>query len=185
MGDALDVYLTEYKCLKDEQRARIDTRDKHVGTMLTVVAAITYFSLGGPVFSFSAEASLRHVALFLLPPAGFFLGGVYLGNDEKVSQMRRYLRRNLTVEMECYLEASGLLGWEVVHRAGRYRCYWKIMQSVRTFLLFCAPGITAIIIYWAVTPVVTPLFTVISIVEVIMLLLLIVEILQYMDIARD
>lgn len=173
---ALEVHLAEYNRLKDEQRARITARDNLVYVMLTVVAAIAFFSFGG--------ASARHAALFLLPPAGYILGWVYVINDWKVSDIGRYVRTELAAAVNSCAESSGLLAWEAIHRRCVCRRYRKLLQMVTDLLVFCAPGYVAIAVYWLVAPA-TALFVVVSCVEIMGLGLLAVEIIRHGEISSD
>lgn len=170
----LAVHLAEYASLKDEQRARIIARDNLLYVMLTVVAAIGFFALSG---------SPRHVALLLLPPAGFVLGWVYLINDWKVSDLGRYFRTELAVTLAHCTSTSGLLAWEACHRQCSRRRYRKFVQMVTDLMVFCVPGLVAITVYWVNAPT-GALFTAISCVEIISLCLLAVEIIRQVDISE-
>jgi hypothetical protein len=81
-----EIYLAEYKQLKDEQRARIGVRDNLIYATFTALAAVAVFAFGG--------VSPRYPALLLLPPACIVLGWTYLSNDRKVSDMENTYEPN-------------------------------------------------------------------------------------------
>ena len=143
MDDELSVghlLLHEYKKLKDEQLARIGTRDNLIYVNLASLAAVTAASLQAEVPAF----------LLLIPPVCLVLGWTYLANDEKISAIGRHIRTVLAPQLETFLRTDvRLLTWEIQHRADRRRRLRKIVQLVIDQVTFCAPAMVAVVAYVA------------------------------------
>lgn len=137
----LEVYLTEYKELKNEQIQRIGLRDNIVYATLAAAAA---------VFAFVMSKQVDPIALLGLAPATFVLGWIHLNNDVKSCAIGRYLRCTLRNRIHKLTgsEYPGILGWEIEVRSGRQRPWRKLMDCTASILAFAFPGFLALWIYW-------------------------------------
>ena len=137
----IDINLSEFQKLKDEQIARIAFRDN-----------LIYVTLGvfGAIVSFALTDESRHPALLVLPLVSLVLGWTYLVNDEKVSAIGKYIRHDLSDRLHMLLGASGatpLLGWEVAHRDDKDRKSRKRRQCVVDQLTFVGSGAVGLSTY--------------------------------------
>ena len=169
------LIITEYKAIKAEQQLRIGFRDNLIYATLASLATIIAAAL-----HFQDHAKL----LLLLPPALFILGWTYLVNDEKVTAIGRYIRRDLAPRLKELTGAdSPVFGWEGAHRDDRYRVSRKYLQLGVDLATFCLPALLAVIAYWIVGPI-TPLFMALSLVEFGAISVLVVQIIIYADLAK-
>lgn len=131
----LQVYLQEYGKLKDEQIMRIRFRDGMIPLALAAIGALVPFALTKVEYE---------PALLLVPLICVILGWLYAVNDEKVTQLGEYLRRDFTERLARLLGTAPdavLLGWEVAHRSDLRRRERKRIQLVVDILAFVAPGV--------------------------------------------
>ncbi|WP_203716078.1 hypothetical protein [Asanoa siamensis] len=163
------LWLVEYERLKDEQKTRIGFRDNLVYATLAAMAGVIAATL-----SAKGHANL----LLLLPPVSTVLGWTYLVNDEKVSAIGRYVDDVLRPRLA--KGAEDVFGWEVAHRADRRRRSRKLMQLAVDLGTFCAPALSAIVVYWVNGPW-TAAFLAVSAVECAVVLALAVQIVGYAD----
>jgi hypothetical protein len=131
----MSLLVLEYEQLKEEQRARIGTRDNLVyltiGTLALIVGAVVQ------------SGSSRF--LLLIPPVCITLGWTYLVNDDRVSAIGSYLRDVLGPEVTRLSAAEvELFGWERRHREEPGRRVRKAYQLAVELLLFCGTAVTAL-----------------------------------------
>ncbi|MFC7534173.1 hypothetical protein [Actinoplanes sp. GCM10030250] len=167
---ASQLLLAEYERLKEEQKVRIGFRDNLIYATLASMAGVIAAAL-----SAKGHANL----LLLLPPVTTLLGWTYLVNDEKVSAIGRYIRDDLGSRLAATVN-TGVFGWEIAHRSDPRRRTRKVLQLAVDLGGFCAPALTAIVIYWANGPLRWP-FVVVSIIEAAAVCGLAVEIIRYAD----
>ncbi|MEU8080309.1 hypothetical protein AB0B31_33240 [Catellatospora citrea] len=169
------MLVLEYKQLKQEQLARINTRDNLIYVTLASLAAV-------------AAATLQidmAALLLLLPPACLILGWTYLVNDQKVSAIGLHLRTVVIPRIhELMSPEFALFTWENLHRADRRRLVRKSGQLAIDLTTFCAPAIVAIVIHAVVARPSVP-FVAVSVVEVVATLLLGWAIVDNADLSRD
>jgi len=136
----LHVYLNEYRKLKDEQIARIVMREH-----------LVYVTLGvfGGVSSYALLHEDQHYAFLVIPWVCLILGWTYLMSDEKVSAIGRYIREELTKELEKLTGADThlLLRWEVVHRDDELRMIRKVFQLIMDEITFVISGVIALVAF--------------------------------------
>jgi hypothetical protein len=86
--------IQEYIKIRDEQTRRIGFRDN-----------ILYVTLGliGLVVSFSLKDTAYYYGFFLIPWVTLILGWTYVVNDEKISSIGRYFRKNLATQISSEL----------------------------------------------------------------------------------
>lgn len=141
----IEIKLSEYEKLKDEQISRIGFRDNLLYVTLTVYGALAAYSL--------ADSS-RYQALLVLPWICIILGWTYLVNDEKITAIGSYIKKDLT-ESLTQLTANDVNGasfkWESAHRNYSRRKRRKYEQLVVDLSAFVIPGIIAIVGYWSIT----------------------------------
>jgi hypothetical protein len=181
MGDkdsTLEVLLAEYNCLKAEQAQRIGFRDN-----------LLYVTLGvfGAVVSFAVSDASNYYALLVIPWVCLILGWTYVVNDEKISSIGRYIRYKLVDKVKehtGYGDLETLFGWEIAHRSDRHRMRRKIQQLIVDEITFVASGIIALGAFWflAANPPVG--VTILSWVELLLLIALGVETYIYADLGE-
>ncbi len=174
----IDINLTEFQKLKDEQIARIGFRDNLVYVTLGVLGAIVSFAL--------TEAS-RYSALLVLPFVSFVLGWTYLVNDERVSAIGRYIRRDLSDRVRALVpaqEAEHLFGWEIAHRGDKDRKARKCRQFLVDELTFVGSGAVGLFTYWILEPSPAWPACLASSLGVVMLIWIAVDIFRFADFAK-
>lgn len=127
-----DVFALEYGHLKEEQRARIATRDNLVYTTLAAQA----------VLAGTALTTGRPAVLLLVPLVCVVLGWTRLLNDLKITHIRRYIDDVLRPRLQVRA-AEPVLEWEAVHRLGRQYRLQKTGQIVVDLLLYAVPAVAA------------------------------------------
>lgn len=135
---ANEMALAEYKQIKGEQVARINTRDNLIYVTLVAIA-------GGLAVPHAAHSQGY---LLLAPAAAFVLGWTYLANDNMISAIGRYVREN---------PALAAMGWEHDHRADKRRTSRKAIQLAVDLAMFCGSGVVALAAFWSALPQPTPL----------------------------
>ncbi|WP_329571734.1 hypothetical protein [Kitasatospora sp. NBC_01266] len=165
------LLLAEYDKMKDEQKARIGTRDKILYATFVALFSVVVTTVQG-----------RHTSLLLiLPGATSVLGWTYLMNDQKISAIGRYIRTDLGPRLSALAGAEhNLFGWEVAHRRDRHRTQRKIIQCAVDLSVFTAIPLAAVIAYWCnATSSTMPLL--ISFVETVAILVLSAQIVRYAE----
>jgi len=177
-SETLNVLLTEYGKVKDEQIHRIGFRDNLLYVNLATV---------GGIVSLSVSNASNITALLLIPWASLILGWTYLVNDEKISALGRYVRSNLDerIRKEINSSEAQILGWEIQHRSDDRRRQRKILQLLIDEIAFCLSSLAAIGLYFMldVTPH-PPLLLLIIVVESVLILVLAYQIAFYADFGR-
>ncbi len=114
----LQVYLNEYRKLKDEQIARIIMREHLVYVTLGVFGGVSSYALHED----------QHYAFLVIPWVCLILGWLHSITNEKVSFLGKYIRLELSEKLEKLTSAGtpSLLGWEVAHRSDKHRMMRKI-----------------------------------------------------------
>jgi len=141
MNDNLSIILLEYEKLKEEQISRISTRD-----------SLIYITLGifGAIFSFSVLNNQYLYSLLIIPVVSFVLGWVYITNDEKISNIGKYIREDLfkAIKEEApNIKDDYLLHWEIKHRSDELRIFRKITQFFVDLTTFSASSFASIAIF--------------------------------------
>ncbi len=137
-----NILLSEYNTLKSEQLARIKTRDNLIYISLSIFGAIFSYAM--------SEKGDHTIALLVLPMLSFVLAWTYIVNDEKISQIGKYIRKELACKLKEYAEESGegIFGWEPYHRLDNGRASRKILQTAVDLMAFALPSIISIVIYY-------------------------------------
>lgn len=134
-----EALLAEYKELKQEQRMRMTSRDNLGYWIFPALAVIGGVALSGPG---------REPLLPLVPLVCIALGWAYLGNDTKVTQIGDYIHTELAPALGEPDEAAPF-GWETYYRVTPLRTVTKVIHPVVQLMIFCAPGLAALIILFA------------------------------------
>ena len=140
---ALQVLLQEYTSLKTEQGARIGFRDNLLYTTIGAVGAIASVALGG--FS-NGGGPVRH-AFLLVPWVTVILGWTYLANDEKITRIRKYIRKSLAPRIEKLIGAETkkfAFAWENFHLGDEQRDKRKGVQLAIDLWAFVISGFGAV-----------------------------------------
>ena len=135
---ALEIYRVEYEKLKAEQTQRIQFRDNLLIAHLTVVGAVIGFIVANGANHLIAYAYL------IIPWTSSVIGWTYLNNDMLISNIRDYLRDQLSPLLEKDLGVKQPFGWE--HQVGSKRL-WVIRKAVQTIMdtaTFSIPALGAL-----------------------------------------
>jgi len=162
----------EYTKLKDEQLARIGYRDNMVYLSLVAI---------GAVYSFALADSSHYFTFLVLPWVNIILGWMYIVNDEKVSAIGRYIRTQLIENIENTSNKKIIFNWEIVHRNDKHRIQRKIIQCAVDLLTFPVPGMLSIFAFFYFCGSESRILTIFAIIEIVFLLILIWQFLQYED----
>jgi len=143
----INILLEEYKSLKSEQLARIKTRDTLLYISLSIFGAIFSYVL------FGESSNDKSIVLLTIPTVSFILGWTYVANDEKVSQIGKYIRLDLTTKIQKLMETTenkdiAVFGWEPYHRSDPKRGARKILQVSVDLVAFIVPPIASVVIYF-------------------------------------
>jgi hypothetical protein len=174
----LQVLLAEYDKLKSEQTQRIGFRDN-----------LLYVTLGvfGAVVSFAVSNSSNHYALLVIPWVCLILGWTYVVNDEKISAIGRYIRFKLVDKIKAHTgfdDLETLFGWEIAHRNDQHRQRRKIQQLIVDEITFVVSGIIALAAFWFLVPQPPIGVTILSWVELLLLIVLGIETFVYADLGK-
>ncbi|MFI5671232.1 hypothetical protein [Streptomyces sp. NPDC051704] len=147
----LNLLVTEYQVIKEEQKVRIGFRDNLLYVTLAAVTAVI-------VAAAQAKAALL---LLALPPVCVILGWTYLVNDEKISAIGRYIRTDLAPRLVAGLDAEAangttgprgtnldLFGWERTHRTDARRTSRKLIQCLVDLSTFCLVPLGGLALFW-------------------------------------
>ncbi|MFD4538030.1 hypothetical protein ACFWNL_36500 [Kitasatospora sp. NPDC058397] len=167
------LLLAEYDRVKEEQKTRIGFRDN-----------LLYVTLAAMVTVLIGAAQTRQPALLLaLPAATSILGWTYLANDQKISAIGRYVRTDLGPRLAALAgEHESLFGWESAHRSDGHRKQRKIIQCVVDLTAFAAVPTASLAAFWVYGAGVT-LPIILSVLEVLAIVVLAAQIVQYVDVA--
>lgn len=175
-GNTVLFLIKEYEKLKDEQHKRIEFRDHMI--------YLTLAAIGG-VFSFALEKPDLNVALLVLPFLCVVLGWTYLGNDEKISAIGKYIRTVLITKIKSSDSAdSNLLSdnWEEFLRKDRLRRQRKVFQLFVDLSIFCVSGVVSIISFFVLHSSCHWYFVLTAICELLFILFLTFQFVKYSDI---
>lgn len=122
--------LLEYEKLKDEQSARIQSRDTLLNYNLVSI---------GILASIAATVSRPEVLLLVTPWISMSFGWAYLQHDEKITAIGRYLQR---------IDPSGVFAWEMsVKQVALSKKLHRAATLTVMLLDFTAPCIVGPIIW--------------------------------------
>jgi hypothetical protein len=174
----LEIFFKEYDKLKSEQAQRIGFRDN-----------LLYVTLGvfGGVVSFAVSNPSNYYALLVIPWVCLILGWTYVVNDEKISAIGRYIRYKLVNKVKehtGYGDLETLFGWEIAHRSDKHRKRRKIQQLIVDEITFVFSGIIALSAFWFLVAKPPLGVTILSWVELLLLIVLGVEMFIYSDLAE-
>ncbi|HLP88411.1 MAG TPA: hypothetical protein VK184_07455 [Nostocaceae cyanobacterium] len=174
----LEVIFKEYDKLKSEQAQRIGFRDN-----------LLYVTLGvfGTIISFAASNPSNYYALLVIPWVCLILGWTYVVNDEKISAIGRYIRYQLVdkvIEITGYGDKEILFGWEITHRNDKHRKRRKIQQLIVDEITFVFSGAIALSAFWFLVSQPPLIITILSWLELLLLIVLGVEMFTYADLAE-
>jgi hypothetical protein len=153
-----DLIVIEYEQLKAEQRERIGLRDNLIYVTLAAYAAVSVAAL-----TVQGQAHL----LLVLPFAATLLGWTHLVNDERISEIGRYVRSGLAPRLEAvHPDTAPAFAWEHTHRNDQRRNSRKRIQLAIDLATFNVPALFALALYWVGRPLNGPLLLV-SAVEIV------------------
>jgi hypothetical protein len=143
-----DLALAEYKQIKSEQVARINTRDNLIYVTLVAIAlALTV-----------AHSAHSRGYLLLVPAVAFVLGWTYLANDHMITAIGRWVREN---------PALPGMSWETEHPADKRRVSRKAIQLTVDLVTFTGSALAALIVFWSAPSPQPPLLVLVSAAEAI------------------
>lgn len=135
----LEVYKAEYDRLKAEQTQRIQFRDNLLMAHLTVVGALIGFIVANDKNPFI------HYAYLIIPWTSSIIGWAYLNNDILISNIRDYLRDDLSARLKSCFEVRQPFKWE--HDVGN-TTLWRVRKSVQSMMdaaTFSVPSFGALV----------------------------------------
>ncbi|NER83114.1 MAG: hypothetical protein F6K42_26885 [Leptolyngbya sp. SIO1D8] len=172
----LQVYLSEYEKLKEEQVARIGFRDN--------LLYVTLVLFGG-ILSFSLANKTTISSILVIPCVCIVLGWTYLANDEKITSIGQYIITELAARIEYLTKKnssdSKVFQWEEFNRTRRGRERRKLAQLVVNESAFVLSGFVSIFIYFILESQISLFFLMVSVVEFLLLLVLGVEFIVFAD----
>jgi hypothetical protein len=179
----LNIYLQEYRKLKEEQTQRIGFRDNLLYVTLALFSTVLAFALGDKANPYG---------LLVLPWVSLVLGWTYLVNDQKISAIGRYIRYTLVEKVsesagvadQGFEVVESIFGWEIAHRSDRWRKRRKIEQLIVDEIAFVVSGIVALVAFWILVPQIHLLDHALVWIEFFLLVILAVEIFNYADLAK-
>lgn len=174
----LEIFFKEYDKLKSEQAQRIGFRDN-----------LLYVTLGlfATIISFGVSNGTNYYALLVIPWVCLILGWTYLVNDEKISAIGQYIRHQLVDKVKehtGYNNLETLFGWEIAHRDDKHRKRRKIQQLIVDEITFVFSGMVALSAFWLQVSHPPLAVTILTRVELLLLIVLGVEIFIYADLAK-
>ncbi|MBN3906557.1 MAG: hypothetical protein HWQ35_08355 [Nostoc sp. NMS1] len=174
----LEVIFKEYDKLKSEQAQRIGFRDN-----------LLYVTLGvfGAVVSFAVSNQSNYYALLVIPWVCIILGWTYVVNDEKISAIGKYIRLKLVDKVKehtGYTDLETLFGWEIAHRNDKHRKRRKVQQLIVDEITFVFSGVIALLAFWFLVSQPPLAVTILSWMELLLLIVLGVEMFIYADLAK-
>lgn len=141
----------------------------------------------GGVVSFAVSNPSNYYALLVIPWVCLILGWTYVVNDEKISAIGRYIRYKLVNKVKehtGYGDLETLFGWEIAHRSDKHRKRRKIQQLIVDEITFVFSGIIALSAFWFLVTKPPLGVTILSWVELLLLIVLGVEMFIYADLAE-
>lgn len=171
--------IVEYVKLKDEQNKRIDFRDQMI--------FITLGSIGA-VFSFVIEKPDYITALLVLPFACIVLGWTYLINDERISEIGTYCRKELIPRIErINLDPEQNVGtnWEVFHRTSERRKERKIIQLIMDLCIFCFSAFFSLAAFFYLSKCFSIIHVVLAALQSMFILYMIYQFISYASLSED
>lgn len=174
----LEIFFKEYDKLKSEQAQRIGFRDNLLYVTLGVFGGVVSFALSNPS---------NYYALLVVPWVCLILGWTYVVNDEKISAIGRYIRYKLVDQVKehtGYADLETLFGWEIAHRSDKHRKRRKVQQLIVDEITFVFSGVTALLAFWFLVSQPPVAATMLSWVELLLLIVLGVEMFIYADLAE-
>ncbi len=174
----IEIFFKEYDKLKSEQAQRIGFRDN-----------LLYVTLGlfVTIVSFAVSNSSNYYTLLAIPWVCLILGWTYVVNDEKISAIGRYIRHKLldkVKEHTDYTDLEALFGWETDHRNDKHRKRRKIQQLIVDEITFVFSGVVALAAFWVLVPKPPLSVTILSWVELLLLIVLGIETFIYADLKK-
>jgi len=144
MDNKFNMILSEYNSLKSEQLERIKIRDTLIYISLGIFGAIFSYVMTGD------HTNDKAIVLLILPTISFILAWMYIVNDEKVSQIGKYIRYNLSEKLKKITNQDDLIsfGWEQYHRNDNKRSWRKTLQIASDLMTFVVPSIVSIGTYF-------------------------------------
>ncbi|MEH2082516.1 MAG: hypothetical protein V7K89_21805 [Nostoc sp.] len=174
----IEIFFKEYDKLKSEQAQRIGFRDNLLYVTLGLFATIV---------SFAVSNSSNYYALLVIPWVCLILGWTYTVNDEKISAIGKYIRYKLVDKVKehtGYTNLETLFGWEIAHRNDKHRKRRKVQQLIVDEITFVFSGMIALLAFWFSVSQPPLAVTILSWVELLLLIVLGVEMLIYADLAE-
>jgi hypothetical protein len=173
----LAILLKEYDKLKSEQAQRIGFRDN-----------LLYVTLGlfGTVLSFAVSNAANYYILLVIPWVCVILGWTYVVNDEKISALGQFIRMELAPKVQSktgVLGVESIFSWESYRRDAKGRKIRKVEQFIVNQLTFVIPGVVALVSFWCLVPKAVDEIKILAGVELVLLLVLAIEILNYADLS--
>jgi len=171
-----NLLVKEFEKLKDEQRARIDFRDKMIFVTLGAI---------GTVFSFVIEKPDYFKLLLVIPLICIILGWTYLINDEKISALGRYFRTDFINQFEKLNGNTDLVlikNWEEFQRKDVRRRGRKKIQLLIDLFMFCISALSCLAVFLFLDNQISTIKILVVVCETILILMLAYQFIKYSSI---
>jgi len=174
----IEIFFKEYDKLKSEQAQRIGFRDNLLYVTLGLFVTVVSFAVSNPS---------NYYTLLVIPWVCLILGWTYVVNDEKISAIGRYIRYKLVDKVKehtGYTDVETLFGWEIAHRDDKHRKRRKLQQLIVDEITFVFSGVIALAAFWFLVPKPPLGVTILSWLELLLLIALGVETFIYADLGK-
>ena len=176
--DRFELAKQEYIKLKDEQTKRIGFRDNLLYVNLLLMSGIFSFA-----FADKNAGHWQYHGLLIAGWVALVLGWTYVVNDEKISAIGRYIRKDLASSLDSRSWET-VFPWELAHADDKHRVHRKWEQLIVDEISFPGIGLFSIVFFWMLAPEHGVLTTILGLIEMMLLIVLGWEIWVYADLAR-
>ena len=172
-SDLLNILLLEYDKLKEEQNSRISMRD-----------SLIYISLGifGAIFSFTMTNQSFMYTLLLIPPLSFILSWLYISNDSKILEIKKYIKNNLEPKIaKLFPDKIEIFEWEKTYRDNSFKKLKKVTQFLVEEITFSVSAISALITFFIFTKALSFILSLVVFIDIIFILISMIIIYSHSD----
>jgi len=172
-SDLLNILLLEYDKLKEEQNSRISMRD-----------SLIYISLGifGAIFSFTMTNQSFMYTLLLIPPLSVILSWLYISNDSKILEIKKYIKNNLEPKIvKLFPDKVEIFEWEKAYRDNSFKKLKKVIQFFLEEITFSLSAISALVTFFVFTKEITFILSLVIFIDVIFILISMIIIYGHSD----
>lgn len=129
----IDVYLEEYKALREEMLLRLKGRNAIVNYILLLVSAliVAIWQVSGRI----EPQKVSIIFLLILPVVFFFLALIYCWHDMMIASLGGYIKEVLRPRLIEVCQHENILEWESYLKKRSESSQWKIMSFLNRLIL--------------------------------------------------